>query len=363
MADHRDKILQLIRLRGPLLPSEINKEIGTNTLFASAMLSELVDNKVIRLSNVKVGGSPLYYYPGQENRLQQYSNKLHEKEQRVYHLLKEKKVLKDKDQDPLTRVALRSIKDFAKPVEVSYNGESILFWKWYLLSGEETESIIGNILGVREEKSIQDKKAAENIGESIQTKVQEEKQKVIEEKISDKIAERQQPIVEKIKEKLREIPITIQTIQQTLQRTEEKKQERHETAKEKIERITERNEQKKESEESMMPVDRGYPSGDKLFSKVNRFFEQNHIVIEDFKIIRKGADIDFRIKVPSNVGVLRYFCKAKDKKRINEGDLSAVYLQGSKTKLPILLLITGEMTKKLEKDPGDDFRGITIKRI
>ena len=94
MADHRDKILQLIRLNGPLLPSAINKEIETDVLVASAMLSELVDNKIIKLSSVKVGGSPLYYYPGQENKLQQYSDKLHEKEQRTYELLREKKILK-----------------------------------------------------------------------------------------------------------------------------------------------------------------------------------------------------------------------------------------------------------------------------
>ena len=59
--DHREKLLKIVQDKGPLLPAQINRELNTNVLFASAMLSEMVDAKKLRLSSMKIGGSPLYY--------------------------------------------------------------------------------------------------------------------------------------------------------------------------------------------------------------------------------------------------------------------------------------------------------------
>ena len=64
--DHRESLLNIVKEKGPLLPAQINKELHTNVLFASAMLAEMVDQKKIRLTFMKVGGSPLYYCEGQE---------------------------------------------------------------------------------------------------------------------------------------------------------------------------------------------------------------------------------------------------------------------------------------------------------
>ena len=83
--DFKDKVLQLIRTRGPVLPSQINKEIEQNVLFTSAILSELVDSKQLRLSHTKIGGSPVYYLPGQESRLEFLYKQLHEKEQKAFY--------------------------------------------------------------------------------------------------------------------------------------------------------------------------------------------------------------------------------------------------------------------------------------
>ncbi|MBI2661459.1 hypothetical protein HYX09_04325, partial [Candidatus Woesearchaeota archaeon] len=57
----RDKVISLVKSQGPLLPSHVAKQIGTNILMASAYLAELVSSGIIRISNIKVGGSPLYY--------------------------------------------------------------------------------------------------------------------------------------------------------------------------------------------------------------------------------------------------------------------------------------------------------------
>src|SRR3989338_11307235 len=83
-----DRVKQLVRLRGPLIPSQISKEIGTNILMASAILSELASKNDVKISSVKVGGTPLYYVPGQEAKLQNYLASMPQKEQEAFEQLK-----------------------------------------------------------------------------------------------------------------------------------------------------------------------------------------------------------------------------------------------------------------------------------
>ncbi|MBI2664950.1 hypothetical protein HYX10_06450 [Candidatus Woesearchaeota archaeon] len=140
------KVLELVKQKGPVIPVQISVEIGTNSLLASALLSELVSNKSLKLSSLKVGGTPLYYAPGQEDKLQNYTKYLHDKEQKAYDFLKLKLVLRDRDLEPVVRVALRQIKDFAHPLNVQQGYDVELFWKWYLLSNEDAEPLIKDIL-------------------------------------------------------------------------------------------------------------------------------------------------------------------------------------------------------------------------
>ncbi len=141
------KVLEIVRQRGPLIPAQVSVEIGTSSLIVSAMLSELASLRQVRISSVKVGGSPLYYAPGQEEKLQHYVKYLHEKEVKAYELLKSKIVLQDDALDPVTRVALRQIKDFAMPLNVQVADGSVkLFWKWYMLSNQGAEPYIKDIL-------------------------------------------------------------------------------------------------------------------------------------------------------------------------------------------------------------------------
>ena len=66
----QEQILKVVGTDGPLLPNKIAKALGTNILFASAMLSELVDSKKMKISQTKIDGSPGYYSAGQESTLQ-----------------------------------------------------------------------------------------------------------------------------------------------------------------------------------------------------------------------------------------------------------------------------------------------------
>lgn len=149
--DKNETILAIIKEKGPILPVQVSKEISDSILMASARLSELLTAKQIKISNLKIGGSPLYYSKGQENKLQNFADNLNGIERKTYNSLLQNKVLRDSTQEPAIRVALRQIKDFAIPLQVNYQDKTEIFWKWYLTDNKEAESLIKNILSKKEE--------------------------------------------------------------------------------------------------------------------------------------------------------------------------------------------------------------------
>ena len=291
--DVKEQILNMIKLKGPILPTAISKEINAESYFASAHLSELKELGKLRISNLKVGGgSPLYFLPGQESQLQEFVDNLGEKEKKVYDLLKDKKVLKDSKLVPVFRAAIRTIKDFASPFTVKINGEKELFWKWYLLPKNETQELIRNFMGIKKEEKVEDKK--------------ETQEKLEEKKVEQKSEKVEEPVEEKITE---EIPT------------------------------------------------------DSFYGEINSYFTDNKIKVVEESIIRKKSDIEFIVEIPSPLGNLRYFVKAKSKKKINEGDLSTVFIQSQTKRLPALFLSKGELTKKAQEMLDTEFRGMKFQQV
>ncbi|MEJ2267485.1 MAG: hypothetical protein P8X70_00190 [Nanoarchaeota archaeon] len=129
----KNKIILTLQRRGPSLPVHIARETGLSMLFASAFLSELLSEGKIKISNMKVGNSPIYFINGQEPSLEKFSHHLKSKEKEAFSKLKEKKILKDKKQEPAIRVALRTIKDFAIPFEKDRE----IFWKYFIHNEKE----------------------------------------------------------------------------------------------------------------------------------------------------------------------------------------------------------------------------------
>lgn len=127
------KILNFLERHGPSLPVHIAKEVGMDMIFTSAFLSELISNKQIKVSNMKVGTSPIYLLPGTESGLEKFSEYIKGKEHEALNLLKEKKFLEDSKQEPGIRVALRQLRDFAKPSEI----DGKIIWRYYLVPEEE----------------------------------------------------------------------------------------------------------------------------------------------------------------------------------------------------------------------------------
>jgi hypothetical protein len=293
------------------------------------------------VSSVKIGGSPLYYLPEQKERLQEFSKHLHQKEREAYEMLKEKSVLRDSDQEPPIKVALRNIKDFAWPLHVTTNSSKELFWKWYLLPNSEAEAKIKGILGEGNAQAEAQKKPLpapeqEKPAKGGETPVEKEKYEKKEKEHIDEEAG-----------------------------SAEKKQ-KHPTAA----KIQAR--QKKlggfggvsAAESSGGP--RTPPKAeitDNFVAEMVKFFNDNSIKVLEKGAIRKNSEADFVVEMPSAVGNLRYYCKAKSKKRVGDGDLSSAYVQGELRKLPVLFISRGEPTKRAKEMLNKEFRNIIFKRI
>ncbi|MFH1181825.1 MAG: hypothetical protein V1702_02610 [Candidatus Woesearchaeota archaeon] len=167
-----EQALAIVRQRGPIIPSQIASEIKTDILLASAILSDLSSSGKIKISSLKMGGSPFYYCEGQEELLQNYLKYLNPKQMEAFNLLKASQILRDKELTPVLRVALREIKDFAKQLEVSLDGSKEVFWKWYLLGKDAAESIIKQKLGVAEKKEAEKTEIQMPLPEALQQPVE-----------------------------------------------------------------------------------------------------------------------------------------------------------------------------------------------
>jgi len=318
--DVKEDIVNFIQGNGPSTPIQVSKEIKMDSLFVSAHLSEMAANKKLKISSLKVGSTSLYYIPGQENQLENFVDSLNEKDKKTFSLLREKSVLREKEVDPLTRVSLKNIKDFAVPLKVSYGQDSEVFWKFYSLSNQDSEAII--------------KKQLSN--KSDNTKTGERKQEI------------PKPTPETQKQRHEEKEIHVPSLEEKQKKPIDKKPvEKQLNLKPKKETPKLRN----EAVES------------KFLDEIINYFNQKKIIVIEKDIIRKNSEIDFTIRVPSAVGSLIYYCKAKNKKRINEGDLSSTFITAQSKKLPVLFLTKGELTKRAKDMLEKEFQGMGVKKI
>ena len=314
---NEDLILNTIKLKGPVLPVDIAKVIDKDILFASAYLSDLTSTGKLKISNTKIGGSPVYYMPGQEVKLQNLYQYLNPKDQAAFNKLKNYKILRDDQLEPLTRIALRNIKDFAVLLSVNFNLKKILFWKWYLLSNNEANDLIKRQLQPRPE-------------------IKKETRSIERQKIKEKAVEIRKPLPEKTEDQ-KEI---IRKIKEQLSREDTEKQK------------------------ELISREKRKPKQDIFFNQLTDYFNNKRIEISSSNIIRKNSEIDFIVRIPSIIGDLKYYCKAKNKKNINEKDLSEVFVQGQLKKLPAIFLITGKLTKKAKELLTTEFnKGIIVKAI
>jgi len=300
--EYREKILSLAQI-APLLPSGVAKALNTNSILAGAMLSEMCAKGILKTSTLKVGGSPLYYKPGNEAQLLNHIESLNEKDRRAALKLKEEKIIRETEADPLTRVCLAAVKDFAKPLIVAYENKQETFWKWFELTDQEAEDLIRNKLEPQ--------------------KIMPPTQKVQPEPIKTETKQAEPKTIEKPKQEIIEKPKPVQ--------------------------------------ETLSPKTAAAPTGD-FWDKIHGFCTQNNIALHEKTIVKKKTDFDLIVEIQSPVGTLSYYCKARSKKKITDADISAAYVQGQIKKLPVIFLTDGELTKQANAVLSQ-LKGITVKRV
>jgi hypothetical protein len=162
----KERILSFLKRNGPSLPVHVAKEMNLSILFASAFLSELLSEKKIKISNIRVGSSPVYLISGQEFLLERFSEHLKSKEKEAFLLIQKEKVLKDDEQEPAIKVALRQIRDYALPFK---NEKGEVYWRYF----KTKESDFKEEKEIREEEI---KKIEEKVDLNIFDKEKEKKE-------------------------------------------------------------------------------------------------------------------------------------------------------------------------------------------
>ncbi|MEM4242656.1 MAG: hypothetical protein QXM31_02025 [Candidatus Woesearchaeota archaeon] len=320
--DYRDRIRAMVEQK-PVQPTQVAKEMMTNSMLSSAMLSEMSEKGLLKVSHLKVGSSPLYYHPDHPEHLLDFINHLNEKDRKTLNLLREKNVLQDNALDPLTRVSLRNIKDFAKPLDVAIDGIKELFWKFYLLTDEQ---------------------AADAIRQLLQMKAPAPEQPA------------EQPKVKKPR-KPRKPKVAVEP-QQTIIAPEA-------PAVQPAEPVAQAPAPAVEEKKPIAPAEaasQALVSDDPFLQKLMAFFASNNITVLEQVALKKKNEYDFVLSLASPVGQLHYYCKAKNKAKVGEADLSHAYVQGQLKKLPILFLSPGTLTKPA-MDLMKELKGLTVKQV
>jgi len=321
----KSKIMSFIERNGPSLPIQISKEIGMNSIFTSAFLSELLDSKKIKTSSLRVGGTSLYLISGQEEQLEKFYKYLHPKEAEAFEMLKKSKILKDSDQEPAIRVALRAIKDFA----FSFKNDDQIYWR----NLTTTESEIKDLFNSKERK--------EKI-EEIKTPIETLKEKI--ESLNQ---------IEEIdtQKKIVNIQSSANLKFSNLQSSESKDSEPTNIKKKKQIKETEPKE-KLEFNNPLVTKPIEKPKKEKPHSEfaINTilFLNKNNFAIIDEKE-HKSKEYTCIVEINSDLGKIQFYTNAKDKKTISDSDLQKLLSTSQSIPLPALMLYTGELSKKAKE--------------
>ncbi|MFH1210510.1 MAG: hypothetical protein V1645_01205 [archaeon] len=270
----RDDALNFVRSKGPVLPVHVGERFGFNSIIASAVLSDLVSNGLVKLSNTKIGGSPVYFVPGQEPKLQGLYKYLGEKPRKIYDMLRDSKVLRDKVLEPWQRVAVREIKDFSVMLRVNYSGNEEIFWKWYITSDEEAKGLIAEIIR----------------GDVLPPEPKKE------EKVVEKVEEKPDPVPEPVKE-------VAKPVEEVKEEVEE-----DDPVEEVVKEIPKFVDRSKKVKRQKSSID--------FYQLVRNYFTDSRIKVLEENIVRRNTEFNFVVTIPSSVGPLRFLSSLRTRRQL-----------------------------------------------
>ncbi len=315
-----DQALAYMRQHGPSLPVKIGKHLNMNMLFASAILSELVDRKLAFFTHATVGNSSMYYLKGQEIKLGPLLyDHLNSREKEAYDLLKQYSILVDKDVGPVVRVALRDLHDFAKQFTV----EGEVFWRYHMVTEETAKSLASEYFAQNGAAPVQEPVVEQPVQKDVAVEPPVVEQPVQEEVV---VAQVEEVVVkEPVVQSLIPEPVVAQTpvVEQPV--------------------VTPTPVQQPLAQQ-VAPVS----SGGALYKKVTDYFFSKNIRVVSSDIVRKNSDLDFVVSLPSALGELSYYVKVKSKTSISDTDVAVAFSEAQSRNLPGILLVSGKLTKKAQ---------------
>lgn len=358
-----EKIRAFLKEHGPSTPAQLCKHLETSLLFASAMLSQVASQGDVKISKLKIGGgSPLYYLKEDVQKLEAFAKHLPPKEFHAYEMLKERKILRDTTLEPITRVALRNVRDFAVPLTIIRGEIKELFWKWYSLSEEEAKEGIRKILAEdTADKATNDNRMQETAKESKEN--EEYTPKINQETEKQEMQQKKVEIPERIEDNKQEIKKQPQMLHKESrdQNKQTQEEEKEKSKQDDQSKLGNNNSEKHEKQRDLLPLLKErykYPFAKRLLT----YFEDKGITIVS-ATQQKKTEFNFIVRIPAAVGSSRVYAKAIDKKRITEGDIALALVEGQYKHLPTVLFITGEMNKRTKELQETIFEDMTIEKI
>jgi hypothetical protein len=293
----KQNIIESIKKRGPSLPIHIAKDIEMSMLFTSAFLGELVGERRLKISNLRVGSSPIYYLEGQEEKLEDFGTHLKSKEKVAFELLQKERFLEDETQHPAIRVALREIKDYAIPFEE----EGKIIWRYFI-------------------EPVKNYK-----------KDQIDEKEIIEEKINEELIKENKEIPKK------EVLEAIEEVRVESNKKEEKREKETGSAKEE--------KQVEDIFEKEKPKEKKKKEYSEFVEKVIDYLEKNNFKIKE-ELSFKKKEYHAIIEINSDLGPIDFILYAKEKKTLNTDDLMTAVKIAKEKNTQILFLSLGDLNKK-----------------
>jgi len=297
VAKIKEDIVYYLKINGPSLPVHIAKRVNQSPLFTSAFLSELYREGKIIMSHMKIGSSSLYLLKDQEEQLEKFIEHLNQREREAYHLIKKDKFLKDEKLEPVIRVAIRNIKDFAIPLKISQENPQQIIWKYFSIPESEIESFINPI------------------------------HKKIQEELKKEIVQSEPTITPTI------ITPSIATVQQH-KNSQESKNKNSETL-----HLPFPESKNKERPKIEKPVE------SEFLNSLKKHLENRKISLSQI-VSEKKKELTAKVSLNTAFGKQDFFLIAKDKKRIKEEELIDALKQAHAEKMPALLIAPGSLEKK-----------------
>ncbi len=138
--DNYQSVIDYLKQNGPSHPVQVGKAIEADIFMSSAILQEMINDKRIKKTSKKVGGSPLYYLSNQEETAKRMvEDSLNLVEKKVLRIIKESGFVFQDELDAQSRFVMQDLKDLIQALKAKIGGEERIIWKYYSVDNNKIE--------------------------------------------------------------------------------------------------------------------------------------------------------------------------------------------------------------------------------